>query len=321
MTKWLWLLLTISTAHADPLRIGIIDTGLNTRLGTYKLCPGLSKSFYKDENLDDEKNLPHGMNIMGIIDNQLPVDGDYCFVMYKAFQYEPKYGKTAKALEQALKDNVDIVNLSFGGAEEIPSETAAIKKLLDKGVPVIVAAGNAEDDLPPKSFDMTCSYYPACADDRVVIVGNNKKPGEPSPTSNFSHNKENFMFAIGTKLCGAGVCLTGTSQATANVTGKYVRLMLAKRLYMKKKPKEYTIAESKYDNHEFIYRNKPSQQWVHEQVKTDAWELTPVIEYSAYNDLNLKSQYYLIKNKGLVEENEELKKELERLKTKLNESN
>jgi hypothetical protein len=59
-------------------------------------------------------------------------------------------------------------------------ERILIEKALNRGIRVIAAAGNEGANL-----DKKCSFFPACYDSRIVIVGNGTSLTNRHPTSNY----------------------------------------------------------------------------------------------------------------------------------------
>lgn len=214
-------------AKADPLKVAVIDTGLIPS-APYKLCNEgkTSKSLIDYETLINEDNHPHGTNIVGIIEDNLDKDADYCFVIYKALSFNLK-GNFFQALEQAYNDDVDVINISGGGYEKDKDEETVIKKLLDKGVVIIAAAGNNRVNFDDKD---ACVFYPACLDKRIIVVGKTVNTHTiDNDVSNRSMLMSNFLEAKGTDICARGICESGTSQATAVVTSNIVRTILMYR--------------------------------------------------------------------------------------------
>jgi subtilisin family serine protease len=127
---------------------------------------------------------------------------------------------TTKALLQAVKSGAQIINYSGGGMNPDSEEKAVLEQARDKGILVVVAAGNEHGDM---DNDVN-SYYPCNYHlSNIICVGNINSRGEIPPSSNkgikFVH-----VFAPGEDIYstvpGGGFGkMTGTSQATAFVSG------------------------------------------------------------------------------------------------------
>lgn len=140
---------------------------------------------------------------------------------------------TTKALRQAIKDGANIINYSGGGMNPDPEERAVLELARDKGILVVVAAGNehSDMDLPHNSY-YPCNYHLS----NIICVGNLNSQGE-IPSSSNKGIKYVHVFAPGediySTLPGGGFGkMTGTSQATAFVSG-VAALILSKNPTLK----------------------------------------------------------------------------------------
>lgn len=222
-------------AGARTLAIAVIDTGIDPSVPHQ--CKFGSRDFTVDQkDKKARKNATdvhgHGSHVSGLIVQQAG-DSGYCIVALKYYS-EANPGSVnlrnmKLAIQYAINIKVDYINISGGGPEADPGERSLIKKALDKGIKVVVAAGNDHDDL-----DKACVYFPACYDPRLVVVGNlevfNDKT-DRCPSSNYG--KHVNRWEVGTDLKSTLVggktgSMTGTSQATAVATGKLVHAALNK---------------------------------------------------------------------------------------------
>lgn len=222
--KIISLILLLSSFSLGQVKIGVIDGGLSD-FNNVPLCINVPS---KDFTLHGFNDLPsqHGTNIVNVIINDLNVKqinrDKYCFVIAKTFKYDQGEVQTVgyiQALQYLLENKVDIVNLSIIGSEPMFAETNIIKKMLDNKITVVVASGNES-----KNLDEKCSSYPACIDDRLVVVGSIGKNNIKSKFSNFGNIIDYWEY--GEKVTAGGVTLSGTSQATAKVTAKTVYNLL-----------------------------------------------------------------------------------------------
>jgi hypothetical protein len=106
----------------------------------------------------------------------------------------------AWAVINSLK--VDIVNYSSSGFSSNAAEAQLLHLLYNKGIKVVVAAGNESRDL-----DENCNVFPACYYPYVIPVGN---IGNGS-----NHGKIVTVVRNGNHQCYNDHCFSGTSQATA----------------------------------------------------------------------------------------------------------
>lgn len=197
------------SAHARTIRVAVLDTGF---IDTPEIreCPTGSHDFTGVGPRDDSP-IFHGSNVAAII-TRFAGSSNVCVMNLKVL-YKDKFvprGYLA-ALKHLTTVPVDIINLSLSGKVMIPEERALLKTLLDQGKVIVVAAGN--DGI---NMDYTgCIIFPACSDPRLIVVGNMSKLS----------NRGKVVDAVlpGVKVYGAGVLLTGTSQAAAIMSGQIAR--------------------------------------------------------------------------------------------------
>jgi subtilisin family serine protease len=250
-------------AYSKTITIAIIDTGVDKTLPN--LCKMGHKSFaYRGRTLlsPTEDTNGHGTHIAGLVSSNAGF-GDYCLVAIKYFsEYHTGYqNKRAllEAIQYAINIKVDFINISGGGPGWSSDEYSLIVDALNKGIKVVVAAGNEHTDLgdknaldgaskapnyhalpgplsviPDEPAPSKCDYFPACYDDRIVVVGNlqdNIDEVKRAPSSNYGSYIKRWE--IGTEVLstlpgGKFGRMTGTSQATAVATGKLVREALSR---------------------------------------------------------------------------------------------
>jgi subtilisin family serine protease len=131
------------------VKIAVIDSGLSNLDGVKLCCP--VKDLTKTGTQSDFEH--HGDNVTHIISDSLK---NYCVYHIKAWG-DLKSVNLADAIFEAIRANVDIINISGGGAGINKLEKAAIDQALSRHIIVIAAAGN-----DGKSLDKDCYYYPAC---------------------------------------------------------------------------------------------------------------------------------------------------------------
>lgn len=221
----LFLLSSVAVA-SEPLKIAIIDTGLdlNDKRFTH-LCP-TGHDFFAGKSIKDVHG--HGTHIAGLI-QQYAGDGDYCFLIYK-FYSESNTGQQnllgeLASINSAIRNGAKIINLSEGGPEFNENEYLAVKN--HPNILFVVAAGNENRCLDVSGNE----YYPASYwQPNETVVENYTKNDKLYPGSNWSkkavHEVGDNVYS--TLPVGYGY-MTGTSQATAIRTGKIVREILNKR--------------------------------------------------------------------------------------------
>ena len=221
-----------STAFSQDKQIvvAVIDTGIRDESLPY-LCK--DRVDFSGKGIYDTWS--HGTNVAGLIERGAN-GADYCQMIIKFT--DPLQDKSISALNNirlsfryAIDHKVDIINYSGGGESPDDEEKKLVIEALDAGITLVVAAGNEHSNLNKK-----CDYYPACYDKRIIVVGNLGVNGKRAKTSNYEKsyklngklikvpkNRVIKHFVIGTDQEANGIKLTGTSQATAIVTGRLIK--------------------------------------------------------------------------------------------------
>jgi subtilisin family serine protease len=210
----------------------VIDTGFDFK-GKWDIQPKICPTGHKDltgQGLQDVNG--HGTHIAGLI-AKYAGDADYCLVIIKFFHNDLVKGDTLQAsidaINHAVDQKVDIINLSMGGVGYSNSEYKAVKRALDDDITIIAAAGNEGKDFKKQP------YYPALYDDRIIVVAAVDKRMKRMPSSNYGVQVDAYELGenvLSTMPHNSYGHLTGTSQATAIHTGKFVQhLYKVKKLY------------------------------------------------------------------------------------------
>lgn len=187
---------------------------------------------------DDEG---HGTHIAGIIQKEYHLKTGQLPQLMVLKYYSPKVSNqvnvmnTIKALQYAIKMKASIINYSAGGAVPEFSELQAIQNARKAGIIMVTAAGNEQEDTD------VYRYYPASYRlDNIVSVAALQQDGGLTSFSNYGKNTVDLA-APGKLIYSTlpknkyGV-LSGTSQATAFVTGHLAAVMA------KKKTENYRVA-------------------------------------------------------------------------------
>ncbi len=207
------LLGAISIAKAaEPIRIAVIDTGLNN-LSSYPLCPGNKQWNFVSSTSDLTDGIGHGTHVVQLI-TQTAGKGNYCLLIYKYYVEHGSFlnlNKELSAILRAVKDKADIVNFSSGGPEFEEYEFNLIKD--NPQLLFVVAAGNEGEDLG-KSRN---GYYPASYHlPNMIVVGAKDSSGHRLSSSNYG------------KIVDVWEESDCTSYATAIHTGKQIKKRLGK---------------------------------------------------------------------------------------------
>jgi len=214
----LTLLVPVMTL-AKPIKVMVIDTGVSLE---HKEISQHVREEHISTNYFDQHG--HGTHIAGLVlkNTCSKVELISCKFYYP---YLNHVAKVTECFQLALASNVDVINFSGGGPMSSDIEEYTLKRLSDKGVKIVVAAGNQNNDLS----DKYTKYYPAQYKGikNLIVVGNLNEDGTRAKTSNYG--LENMVWEKGQGVLSTmpspyvyGV-MSGTSQATAIRTNKILK--------------------------------------------------------------------------------------------------
>lgn len=213
--------------------VAVVDTGIdrehpflenNIFVENGKVDPSnFGVDFSKDKKAKGTPtdNHGHGTHVAGIIKSIYP-DVKILALKY----YNPNasgvdnLNSTVEALRYAVEHNVDVINYSGGGPEAASEELRVLKEAERKGILVVAAAGNEESNIDDKKK----AYFPASYGLRnIITVTAHDEDLKILNSSNYGRTSVD-IFAPGYRIKsslqnGRTGYLTGTSQATAFVTG------------------------------------------------------------------------------------------------------
>ncbi len=213
--------------------VAVVDTGIDRE------HPFLEKNIFVESGKVDPSNfgvdfskdrkgkgMPidnhgHGTHVSGIIKSIYPE------VKILALKYYnpnasgvDNLNSTVEALRYAVDHNVDVINYSGGGPEAAAEELRVLKEAERKGILVVAAAGNEESNID----DNKKAYFPASYGlKNIITVTAHDEDLKILNSSNYGRSRVD-IFAPGYRIKsslqnGRTGYLTGTSQATAFVTG------------------------------------------------------------------------------------------------------
>ncbi|MFH9423569.1 type VII secretion-associated serine protease mycosin [Streptomyces sp. NPDC017529] len=163
LTKQMW-----AYGKGEGVQVAVIDTGVDA--GNKQVKPSLAsagQSFTGGKATDDQ--VGHGTKVAGIIAAQPASDSGFYGIAPNAKilplqQTDKEKAGTAenlaKAIDAAVKANVDIINISQGTGEDprfLPTLRAAVDRAEQAGVLIVASAGNggatgAEKEMYPAAF-------------------------------------------------------------------------------------------------------------------------------------------------------------------------
>jgi len=165
VTVLLFFMLAI-TAKAE-VRIAVIDTGLNVAAVNVKVCADSAKSFVSNEGPYSDLH-GHGTEVTRIVSESIPKTIPFCIIPIKVGNATgfilPLH--IAQGIDYAVEKKADVVNISISGSMYFEVEALAVRRALNKGVILVIAAGNNS-----KNLNTNCNAFPACYDPRIEVVG------------------------------------------------------------------------------------------------------------------------------------------------------
>lgn len=219
--------------------VAVIDTGidpnhpfLKDNLYVPKGSPSVSNygiDFSKNHQnkYQPMDNHGHGTHVSGIIKSVYPNVKILPLKYYNpSASGQDNLNSTIEALRYAVNQNVDIINYSGGGPEPALEELKILKEAERKGILIVAAAGNEESNIDVKSN----AYYPASYGlTNIVTVTAHDRNLQMLSSSNWGKRSVDIS-APGYRIKSAlpksrAGYLTGTSQATAFVSGAAALLM------------------------------------------------------------------------------------------------
>ena len=239
--------------HAGQgVKVGIVDTGCGPHPDLL-IAGGMNTVFGENPTAYEDNGDQHGTHVAGIVAARgaapagmrglAPQVALYAYRVFAKGQGASNFAIT-KAIDQAVADGCDVINMSLGGGPSDPATSSAIADARAAGVVVLCASGNDGAD---------AVSYPG-ADARAVAVGAFGRKGSFPKDSVSATNlgkplgkpdKANFMASFSNHgpeidMAGPGVgvvstvpaalwaVMDGTSMACPAVVGALARLLSAK---------------------------------------------------------------------------------------------
>lgn len=220
-----------SASTAKGIRIGVIDTGIDYLHES--LGGGFGEGFpvaggydFVNDDSDPMDDNGHGTHVAGIIGgNSSTITGLAKEAELFAYKVLDKNGKgysstVLAALERAVQDSMQIVNISLGTSYGHPDDplAAAVDALVEAGIIVVVAAGNTGQHGSINSPGVARRALTVGASDGNAIASFSSK----GPVADGYLVKPNVVAPgveiLSAKNGGGYVLMSGTSMATPFVT-------------------------------------------------------------------------------------------------------
>ncbi|MBP1950548.1 S8 family peptidase [Virgibacillus litoralis] len=204
--------------NGTDVNIAVIDTGISTH-SDLKVSGGYSSVGYTSEWTDDNG---HGTHVAGVIGSELnnfgvvgvAPEADIFAVKALDQNGEGNLFSLLEAIDWAIKNNMDIINLSLGNVDNSSYLKEAIDKAYEKyGILIVGASGNGGEN--------SSVIYPAKYENVIGVSAVNEKLN----IAKFSSRGQAVEFSapgvniISTYLNDSYGIADGTSQATPHVSG------------------------------------------------------------------------------------------------------
>lgn len=222
MRKLLILLAMLPMVAMAQLKIAVLDTGkpINPRV---PVC-ATGHIDYTSTTINDTHG--HSSHVSDLVFQYAGTKTGYCLTFFKYYLESQVWTTNQRHWLAALKHisevDFDVLMVAGGGQSYSYDEGIYIKRILNKGVVIVAAAGNEMTDL-----DIT-PYYPAYHDDRIVVVGGITEPGTRRFNDGSKVDRYEKARNVSAIVNGREVKMSGTSQATGIATGKIVKGLLRK---------------------------------------------------------------------------------------------
>lgn len=205
------------------IKVAVIDSGINF---STDLPVVVRKNFIpEDERSVLYEDLSgHGTAVAGIIaalDNEEGITGiNPCVELYSArvldAKLEAPIERIVEAIDWAVEQEVDIINMSFGIARNVAELEAAVERAAEAGILLIAASGNGETIAYPAAYD------------EVIAVGSVTAEGIAAEQSAGGEALE--LMAPGESILSSAIFggvtgVSGTSMAAPHVAGAASVLM------------------------------------------------------------------------------------------------
>lgn len=205
----------LSEIELQEVVVAVLDSGIDT---DHEVFEGrIIESFVNCSTSGAENSVEddfgHGTHVAGIVVDNTP--SNVKIKPYKVLNHEGKGALSSiiAAFDLAVEDGADVINMSFTAEGESKTMTDSVNAAVEKGVNVVVAAGNRGVDLTKKTFS------PACVESAITVSAVTK---DHKLSSYSNYNGPIDIAAPGDDIISAYlnntyVSMSGTSMATPQV--------------------------------------------------------------------------------------------------------
>ncbi|MBC9783816.1 S8 family peptidase [Heliobacterium chlorum] len=221
--------------RGESVKVAVLDTGVD--ISHPDLSPNIKGGYnFLDRNENYADDHGHGTHVTGIIagtDNGVGVVGvaprtDIYALKVLDENGEGSEGHVIEAIEWAIDNRVNVLNLSFGSQKPNGKLRSAIEKANQAGIVFVAAAGNDAT----KTVSLDSIDYPARWSDLVITVAAVDRNIKRAPFS--SQGPELYLAAPGVDILSTYprnryVRLSGTSMAAPHISGAVALILAAAR--------------------------------------------------------------------------------------------
>jgi len=219
-----------SIATGKGINVGVMDTGINTKHPDLAGAVIGGYDAVNDKSYEDDNN--HGTYVASVISarkNGIGIVGVAPSANLYAIKVMDKDGRgyisdIIDGCQWAIKENIKLLNMSFGSSYQSIAIKEAIDKMASNNVIILSASGN----------EGKLGVYSPAKDNVTICVGGSDMNDKRAPWSNYGIElKENGVLAPGDWIQvadkdGKWQRVSGTSVATPHVTG-IVALMMERK--------------------------------------------------------------------------------------------
>ncbi len=243
----------LAQTKLNEVIVAVLDSGIDT---DHEMFEGRLINTFFNCSLTGEANsceddYGHGTHVAGIV-----VDNTLSNVKIKPYKVLNSEGKgslssIAIAVDLAVADGADVINMSLTAEGESKTMTESIDKAVEYGVNVVVSAGNSGIDLTRKTFT------PACVESAITVSAVNKSHNLSSYSN---YNGPIDIAAPGDDILSAYLdntykTMSGTSMAAPQVSATLaiIRSVFSEKTCAEAEEylKEYAIEIEENDSNKF----------------------------------------------------------------------
>lgn len=229
--------LAVDLAEPKSVHVGIIDSGIDP---SHPFFEGHEFVHFFDATGSDfpTDEIGHGTHVTGILLSHAPKSVRTSH--YRIYNSQGgKLSNVIMAFEEALNDDVDVINASFGILQDSELLEELIERSYEEGVVVVAAAGNQNSDQP---------FYPATYKHSIAVGSTDQSALEKLKNSNYGDwvDLAALGFQVRSTLPGETWGFkTGTSQASPFVAAAAARLLTDNELSFEEVLEELRSTASK----------------------------------------------------------------------------